>query len=58
MKKQPMKSYYTEPELSSEALNELTALCGGYRQVNRINDDFGIDDSWLESFIEDYNMAG
>ena len=56
MKKEPMTNY-TENELSPEALNELTALCGGYRQVARINDDFGIDDSWLESFIEDYNIC-
>ena len=46
---------YTENELSLEALNEQTALCGGgYRQVNRIQDDFGIDDSWLDAFVEDY----
>jgi hypothetical protein len=49
-----MKNYQTEPELSSEALNELTNLCGsGYRQVNRICDDFG-DTSWLDEFVEDY----
>jgi hypothetical protein len=44
---------YTENELSPEALNELSALCGGYRQVNRINDDFG-DTSWLDEFVEDF----
>jgi hypothetical protein len=49
-----MKNQHFEPELSSEALNELTALCGGgYRQVARINDDFG-DTSWLDEFVEDY----
>ncbi len=52
-----MKAYKTENELSPEALTELANLCGGYRQVNRINDDFGIDDSFLEEFIEDYNMC-
>jgi len=49
---------YIENELSSEVLNELANLCGGYRQVNHTNDDFGIDDLWLESFIEDYNIGG
>ena len=53
-----MKNLYTESELSPEAINELSQLCGGYSQVNRIQDDFGIDDSWLESFIEDYNIGG
>lgn len=48
---------YTENELSSEALNELTELCGGYKQQTKFNDTFGIDDSWLESFIEDYNIC-
>ena len=50
-----MKNQHFEPELSSEALNELNQLCGGgYRQVNRIQDDFGIDDSWLDAFVEDF----
>jgi len=54
-----MRNLYTESELSPEAINEMTQLCGsGYRQVNQIQDDFGIDDSWLESFIEDYNIGG
>jgi hypothetical protein len=54
-----MKTNYDNNELSPEALNELNQLCGGgYRQANRIQDDFGIDDSWLESFIEDYNIGG
>jgi len=53
-----MKKLYTENELSPEAINEMAAICGGYSQVNRIQDDFGIDDSWLESFIEDYNIGG
>lgn len=49
-----MKNYHAEPELSNEALNELTALCGsGYRQVNRIHDDFG-DTSWLDEWVEEY----
>ena len=50
-----MKNLYTENELSPEAINEMTQLCGsGYRQVNLIQDDFGIDDSWLDAFVEDY----
>jgi hypothetical protein len=49
-----MKNLYTESELSPEAINEMAQLCGGYRQVNRIQDDFGIDDSWLDAFVEDY----
>jgi hypothetical protein len=53
-----MKNQHFEPELSSEALNEMAAICGGYSHTNRIQDDFGIDDSWLESFIEDYNIGG
>jgi hypothetical protein len=53
-----MKNLYTENELSPEAINEMAAICGGYSHTNRIQDDFGIDDSWLESFIEDYNIGG
>jgi hypothetical protein len=49
-----MKNQHFEPELSSEAINEMTQLRGsGYRQVNQIQDDFG-DTSWLDGFIEDY----
>ena len=46
---------YTENELSAEALNELSQLCGGgYNKTNKFQDDFGIDDSWLDSFVEDF----
>jgi hypothetical protein len=49
-----MKNLYTENELSPEAINEMTQLCGsGYRQVNLIQDDFG-DTSWIDEFVEDY----
>jgi len=44
---------YTEQELSPEALNELTELCGGYKQQNKFCDDFG-DTSWLDEFVEDF----
>ena len=48
-----MKNQHFEPELSSEAINEMAQLCGGYSHTNRIQDDFG-DTSWLDEFIEDY----
>ena len=49
-----MKNLYTESELSPEAINELSQLSGSYSHTNRIQDDFGIDDSWLDAFVEDY----
>jgi hypothetical protein len=49
-----VKNTYTENELSAEALNELSQLCGGgYRQVAKFQDDFG-DTSWLDEFVEDF----
>ena len=53
-----MKKLYTENELSLEALNELAALNVNIGASYRVADfDFGIDDSWLEEFIEDYNIC-
>ena len=53
-----MKTKHFESELSSEALTELAALNVNIGANYRVADfDFGIDDSWLESFIEDYNIC-
>ena len=53
-----MKNLYTENELSPEALTELAALNVNLGANYRVADfDFGIDDSWLEGFIEDYNIC-
>jgi hypothetical protein len=50
-----MKSTYTESENSAEIDALITEVCG--RDSNRGYDEFGIDDSWLEEFIEDYKIA-
>jgi hypothetical protein len=52
-----MKNYYTETENAYDNEDILSELCGGL-PTSRFEDDFGIDDSWLESFIEDYNIGG
>ena len=53
-----MKNLYTENELSPEALTELAALNVNLGANYRVADfDFGIDDSWFEGFIEDYNIC-
>jgi hypothetical protein len=51
-----MKNYKVETEFDSQTEALLESICG--RGDSNFSDDFGIDDSWLESFIEDYNIGG
>lgn len=48
-----MKLAHTENELSPEVITLLGDLTGSTKVGTSREDDFGIDDSWLESFIED-----
>ena len=51
-----MRNYKLETEFDTQTEALLEEVCG--RDNSTPFDDFGIDDSWLESFIEDYNIGG
>ena len=51
-----MKNLTNQPELSPEAVAEIQKLTRGVVKPRFFEDNFGIDDSWLDEFIEDYNF--